>query len=245
MSLLLLFNQQSGGGGTALSIVQSTSFVDTSGAATSINFTLSPTSGNILVAFLSTKKGVTYGTPSGTWTLVDNHTITSANDTSAIYWHAVTGSEGTSFSFSISGGTDYASGLLYEITGADTTTPINAHSMTEQSQSPDYTTPAVTPTVVGTLPLAYLHSDDGTSSSQVVNSLSAGWSSVRIAVPVWHASYGAQAALTTDTTTAQSCIFHMSHANWAIVATVLIAPGSGGGGTTSTLHLLALLGCGS
>jgi len=99
-----------------------------------------------------------------------------------VWWKIVVEGDETGYTFTLSS-TNYHSGVLYEIQGADATSPIDQSDSNTGSQ----TTPTVTPTVIGTLALAGLATDNHLDCTAV----SSGWTIDEEARPAYHATYGA------------------------------------------------------
>lgn len=209
---------------TPLGIVQSTKW-EPGVVGTTVPFTLNtqPTVGNLLLAFVGSSdysENRTVSAPDGTWTKIEDQT--NGNVQLTVWWKIVQGGDGTGYTFNISGSTEWMSGVLYEIQGADTTTPINQSSSTIGSQ----TSPAITPTVLGTLALAALETDDGSVGGITLTNVSAGWTSDHVARPQYHTTYGASRnSTTTSTSTSIFNVWTLSgSATSPAAATVLINP---------------------
>jgi len=215
-----------------VSIVQSAGFAP-SGAQSTIVLTLNtaPTPGNILVAFtaysLYANGGRTLTAPDGTWTQIDNLTL--ANDALTTWWHpVVAGAVGTAYTWTINGTpSDWESGTIYEIAGANFTTPINQHAITSSASTSSPATPTVTPTILGTLPLSGITTDAGSNAGISVSSQSANWTLDQSAVPQYHAAFSSHYSLTTDYVTAISNTFNLNTpSTGGVQAIILIAPSS-------------------
>jgi len=143
-----------------------------------------------------------------------------------VYWHLIVGGDGTAWTFTVNGtSTDFASGVIYEISGANTTTPFDQHTIVPVSGSTFTTTPA-TPTVLHDLPIACAAPENGAVQSQSVLSVSAGWTLDQSAIPSYHPTFTAHGPTTTDTTTPISNTFTMNYPfdGNAVAALDLIQP---------------------
>jgi len=206
----------------ALSVVQSTNYNSGGSISTSgtIVYTTTPTQNNLLVVGLSYAGPKHPSAAPAGWTQIDDL----ENGTSAwltTYYHKVGASETNSYTFTTTGG-DFFSIVAYEITGQDGTSPINQHSIATGS-SAGQVTPSVTPSVIGTLPLAFIGYNDGTDIGGSVT-VSTGWTLDQNPQPLYHSSASASKnSLTSDTSTAISTTFTWS-GDTNISSTVLIAP---------------------
>ena len=231
-------------------IVQSTTCVP--GATTNtmtVTFSTQPTLGNLLLLFFSFSQ---YGStravtlPDSYWTTADSYNGTGAdgdgNDSLAIIWRIVRSGDGTSYSFNLTnnGTSDWLSAVIYEISGASSSTPINQVSITDTNDSAPFTPPPLTPSVVGTLPFLAASSDYGPNS---IASITSGWTAGPSAAPSYHSTYLATGPLTTNTTTAIAPSITMTYQDSGLAALVLIAPGSGS--SPVFYQRMSLLGCGS
>jgi hypothetical protein len=198
------------------------------GSRTTVPFVLdtAPAVGNILVAFVGCYGARTVTKAAGTWASVD--TQTSSVDEQTLWWHQVTGGDGTSWTFTVSGGADYTSGVMYEVSGADLTTPVNAedHTLLANTTNNTATTAAVTPSVLGCLALATWVMDTNTAVysgvsggwTEQFSGLSSGWRSILSA---------SRDALTSDTTTAISTTWTITGGgagNPGVTMILLVAP---------------------
>lgn len=108
----------------------------------------------------------TITTPTGTWNLVD--TCVGQSRTVAVYSHTVTSGDASANSFQWSWGTAYFThGVILEMSGANTTTPVDAHSCAAIAggTSPQTISSAsVTPTQTNDVPILF----SGASNSVVL-----------------------------------------------------------------------------
>ncbi len=219
-----------------LGIVQSTKW-EPAVTGTSVPFTLSlqPAVGDLLVAFVGNSDyslDRTTSAPDGTWTKIQDQTNGTAQLT--VWWKIVQGGDGTGYTFPISGTVEWQSGVLYEIQGENSVTPINQSSSNTGTQ----TSPTVTPSVIGTLALSSMETDDGSAGGLTLSSVSGGWTEDQTARPQYHATYAASRnALTTDTSTGISNTWTLSgSATSPDAATVLINPSSSGSIMSSPIN---------
>lgn len=203
---------------TPLEVVQSAVATGTD----SIPFVLSgsPVVGNVLIAHVTCSSSITITTLSG-WTIIGSATTIVDRVRNYEYYHIVVEGDGTDYTFSASG-TDVTSGVIYEVQGANTTTPIDGYATpkTADDNYGDVTTNGVTPTVVGTLPLTFI----STQTAQAFSAAS-GWTKDRDGAGEWLDSAGAHKnALTTDTETEITHQWTFVGETWVIVNLVLVAP---------------------
>lgn len=218
-----------------VSTVQTAMYVPGSqGQSVILTLGTAPTPGNILVAFTAYSQypvpaGRVLSAPDGTWTKVDDATVGAVS--LSVWWKTVipSGTQ-TTYTFSISGSIEWQSGVIYEISGADTNDPINQHSIVTQSSTSVTTiaTTPITPSVLGTLALAATGTDNGSTGTPtgMTATVSPGWTIDRSAVPQYHAAFTASRdALTSDTTTPISTTFTFSKTSGvSAAAAILIAP---------------------
>lgn len=206
----------------ALSIVQSAKYASSSADNQAVLSISTPSNGNLLLAAIAIypSGGSRSITPPSGWTLLT--TLSYSSVLLSIYYK-VASSEGTnpSYTFTISGSTDYQGAGIYEITGQDPTAPFNEYNMTSNTSSTTCTTPAVTPTVNGCLAIFAATEDTGGSNTDTISS---GCTLDQSARPQYHAcDIGHKNALTTDTITAMQATFTWLN-SISIGATILINP---------------------
>ena len=222
LTFLLLLGW-AGGAWATLSVVQSTS-TSTGGGTNSGTVTLgsSPTAGNILVVFIYQNAGANgVGAPDGTWTQID--ALTNGGGISIYsFWHPVSGGDGKSYTFTCNYN-EMGPIFAYEITGANTLTPINQHSIVASTWNPSsFSTNSVTPNVIGTLGISNAGCSWGGTS---LSSVSGGWQIDQNNNNNFYLS--SKTSLTTDTSTAISNTFSFGSTSGACVADILlIAPGA-------------------
>jgi hypothetical protein len=214
----------------ALSVVQSTGTQHGTTSAT-VSFTLSstPAPGNILLAFIGFNSGSTHGLftvspPSGAWTAID---IADNSNTDGLgsFWYVVQAGDTTSAGpfTATKSPTDWCTGVLFEITGANTVTPVNQHTFTTYgTTTTSQPTGNVTPSVLGCLAIAAA-TEDGNSTT--ISSVSSGWTAAVSESGDFHETLTAtRDALTSDTATAIGNTFTLNKTDGGVAAVVLIAP---------------------
>ena len=219
----------------SLSIIQSVKY-QPAATGNTIVFTITPTEGNVLVAFCSYSQYSTARTisaPDGNWVKIDDETY--SYDSMAVFYYVVPASPAESYTFTISGSNEWRSGVCYEITGANTTWPINQHAANTGVSSTEITTPAVTPSIIGTLALSGADTDNPVTCSGV----SVGWTLDQSAIPSYHATFGSSRdALTTDTSTPISNTFTFNASSGGEVsAIVLINPENYSSSSSSSISV--------
>lgn len=220
-------------------IVQSAVFQTQGVLVNSINFSLSstPTRNNILIAFLGINQYTEARTPTppdSTWNVIHNTTYLQSGIWA--YWKKVNQGNGQNYNFAISGTNEYHSGVMYEISGAETENPINQHSVVTRASALTAATNSVTPSLLYTLPLAAATTVVGQTNATTLSSLSTGWVAGLTGYSTWEATWSAYKALTTDTTTAISNTFTFNVATMgASVSILLIAPANTMSSSSSSL----------
>jgi hypothetical protein len=209
----------------ALSVVQTTNYNSSSSisAVGTLTFGTAPTAGDLLIVGMSYAgaKHPTTAPTSTSWTLLDEN----ENGTSAwltVYYHIVGAGEANSYTFNTNGG-DFLSMVGVDVTGQAASSFINQHAIATGSSAAQQT-PTTTPSVIGTLPIAFIGYNDGSVDSATPVTSKSGWTTDQNPQPQFHSMAGAhQNALTTDTTTGISNTF-----TWVgdsnISETILIAP---------------------
>ncbi len=223
----------------AVAIVRSSSGSASGSRSITINHGATPASGNLLILAISYYTGVDpISTPAG-WTL-----ISPLNDPSdaglALFRKTAGGSEPSSYTFTnILAGADDIGGVIYEISGHNTTTPINQRVNTNQASAGSITAGPATPNVSGCLALAFASPDAAAAAGAQAVTVSSGWTKDRAPWPDYHGLIAAHRnSLTSDTTTAINNTFGAFSATDGpkVADILLIAPaGSGGGATPSNL----------
>lgn len=126
----------------------------------------------------------------------------------------------------MSGTAEWITGVMYEISGADTTNPVNQYPAdTIATDATTVSSPGATPSVIGTLALAFLACDHGSANASSVSAVSSGWTLDQDAIPQYHQiACASRSALTTDTTTAISNTFTVSFPFYEVAGTLLVNP---------------------
>ena len=209
----------------SLAIVQSAQFITTS-KGTTIPFTLgeTPIVGSVLLAFTAWSDyggPRTVSPPDETWTKIDEDTNGYAG--LVTWWHLVEEGDGTEHTFTMSGTNEYRSGVIYEVSGADGSSPIDQHSILGEANGATATPTAVTPSVLSTLALAAVTM---ASWNGEVSGVSEGWTLDEEGNNYPVTSWGAHRDdLTTDTTTPITTTFTFTGSvTTPLSAIMLVAP---------------------
>lgn len=121
--------------------------------------------GEILVAYITVYLGTAISKPTG-WTQV--YAIQNGNVYAGCYYRVVDGTEGSSFTWTNTSSTDRATGVIFRVGGADTTTPTDGSGTSSQTgDSAADTSPSVTTTVDQDLILVTHHSQRPPSTDTV------------------------------------------------------------------------------
>lgn len=184
----------------------------------------SPTTGNVLIAFINYGQFGTTRTvtpPAGTWTQFLSGTQTF--DSIDVWWHLVFGGDGTTWTFTLNDGSEFSSGEMYEISGCSTTSPFDNGAITKSSSTASLNTASLTPTVLSCLALTAMTQDSNSVGSTTVGAgftidKTAGGSSGR------GGAIASRNSLTSDTTTAISTTWSIVVATEALSALVLVQP---------------------
>ena len=219
----------------ALSVVESVKY--NSNATTGVVFTLSgtPATNDVLLVFVSLQEpGYSVAPPAGWSTYVDQQGDNGSPSyvQLTVWCHVVTGGDGTTYTFPITGGSAFASGAMYQISGANATTPVNGHAIkNDYGNATSILSPSVTPLVTGTLAISALATVYGTAGSVTVSTVTYGWTLDQSAIPAYNAAFAASRnTLTADTSTPISVTYTLSNGGYAAVAsTVLMAPAAASG----------------
>jgi hypothetical protein len=206
----------------------------------SVTAPTSISSGNLLIAISSGSSG-SWTPPTG-WTQQFTKAA-SGNSPSLFLWtKTATGSEPGSYSWTESNGTTEAINMgILNISGANTTSPINQSASNYQTSATTaaVTIPSATPSVLSTLALAIntIQQLNPSNTSPPVTSLTSGWTGQFIAVQIDGSNPGnisnnngysalyvaAKNALTTDTTTGISAGWTWGGASSNFTGTSLMA----------------------
>ena len=217
MTRLLLFALTAPAAAAQIAIVQTKSIHAEGTAPVTFTFATAPSAHDLLVVGCSLYSGATVTAPDSTWTRQAYQT--SSDVALAVWTHAVASGEANAYAFTQN---NHTTCTAYDLSGAAFYAPINqsAVALSTTASVTSLLTPAVTPTVAGTLPLAFVAMDDDT-----VSAVGSPWTYTAPAAGA-HPLGAASHALTTDTTTAQSATFTVAGANadGLAAATLLIAP---------------------
>lgn len=171
-------------------------------------FTTAPAIGNLLLLFLNTSDYSVNREPSApdaSWTRIQ--TQQNSSNQLTVWWKIYQSGNSNSFTFTISGTAEKCSGVMYEITGVDSTNPIHNSSIRTNTNSTSMPSPSLTPSILGTMVFAGMATND----TETCSSVSSGWTLDATVKPSYHATYSAHRnAVTSDTTTAISNTFTTS-----------------------------------
>jgi len=189
----------------------------------------SPTNSSILLAFTHANQfgngGVPRDTtpPDASWTNID--TLKYDLIGMDVWWKKVNSGDGVNYTFNISGGTEYCSGVIYEVKNCNTTTPIDQHNIVGGPLSTINPTPSVTPTKINTLAIAGICATGG-SLSLTTPTVSTGWVIDKSAIPPYISTFTShRILLTSDTTTPISNTFTFTANSFSTATSiVLLAP---------------------
>ena len=170
-------------------------YFSTTTATNSIPITLAtgaPAVGHLLygaTAFSQYGVARTITSPGSFWNLIDNST--QANVSAANWWRTVrSGDTAGAYTWTLSGASnDWESGVLLEIVGAQTVTPVNGHSQAAISGSASWAAPSLTPTINGTLAIVTITTEDGTFKGQSITSTPAGWTLAAQAISQYRGTF--------------------------------------------------------
>lgn len=211
----------------ALQIIQFKTTGSGTSDASSLTFVFSvtPTIDNLLLLFLNTSDYSTNREPSApdaSWTKIQ--TQQNSSNQLTVWWKIYQSGDSNSFTFTISGTAEKCSGVMYEITGADSTNPIHASSIRTNTNGTSMVSPSLTPSIIGTMVFAGMATND----TETCSAVSSGWTLDATIKPSYHATYGAHRnSLTSDTVTAISNTFTTSAVtDMPCTAIVFIAPAS-------------------
>ena len=155
-------------GGAAAPVVQSTCIVNPAGQATSaaIGSGCTLTTGDLVfvTVTLDTSTSTTITPPAGTWTKVDQYLVSPIQV--AVFWHVIQSGE-TSYTFSWGSTSMYYSIKARDVSGANTTTPVDAFAHNNTTSSLTATTASITPsqTDLGLADFANTHNSSTPSAA--------------------------------------------------------------------------------
>jgi len=152
-----------------------------------------------------------------------------------IWSHKVGVAEANSYTFNTTG-SDYLSVVAMEISGQATTGWLNKISLRVQTNTNSIAGTAVTPTVIGCLPVSFYAQNDGSLAAVAASVPGAGWTMDANPKPDYHGMAAGHAnTLTSDTTTPINTTWRFSSGSEAtdgVVGILLIAPPSATPSTT-------------
>lgn len=188
----------------------------------------SPVAGNLLLAAIgySQFQAVRSITPpSGAWTKVA--TKTQVNDSVDVYSYKVQNGDGTSWAFTINtnGTNDRGVGILYEISGQSPSTPVDQSNTSGGTSVSSQASGNITPSVLNTLPIAFLTTDGASSASQSVSGVTGTFTLDQSAnANDFHSLFSALGTLTVDTSTAIGTTWSLAVADTVAGIIVNIQP---------------------
>jgi hypothetical protein len=161
-------------------VVQAASDPPAVGASITITFPGALTPGGVLA--VCTNYGQfggarTVAAPNGSWTR--ERTVTQTFNSIDLWWCPTSTCTGTTHVFTVSEGSEFASGVGVEVSGVDTTDPFDGSASSGSGSTSSLALSALTPTVIGTLPASCVTQDNSGAGG---TSLSAGWTEVVDAV---------------------------------------------------------------
>lgn len=233
-------------------LVQSTSNYGTANDSLTLTLANAPTVGHFLLAGFSyqqDKGAKAIQAPDSNWTIQANHTGTvngSTADTLAILTRVVQSGDGASFTFTLTdAGTAAAfSGVLFEI-GGQQATPVNAAAVADVGLTTyNWTPPALTPSVLSTLPVLFC---DQYYAANTPTSIASGWVSGPSVVPStsYHGVQTFVGPVTTNTAAAIQPTVVYTYEDGGLAGLILIAIPASGAPVLTVVRRLMLLGCGS
>ena len=177
-----------------------------------------PAPHNIMIAAIGWFTAATL-TPPGGWTQIITHA--NGNQSLAVYYRVVQSGDGSSYTWTNS--SDYASGVLAEITGQDPASPINGSAIANVTGTTAFATPSIVPGVNGCLPVASLTADDGTGFNAIYSAAPATFP-LAMSGEIFHGSALNTGPLTTGTVSGVSATFTLGVSDSGVTSLVLIAP---------------------
>ena len=214
----------------SLYIVQSADYA--AGAPTnaiSITLPSTPTVGNELLFAVGYLVNTTLSTPSG-WTLIDDYHYNNVGV--ALFRRTVIGGDGTSWTPTVTSGSDYLGAAILEIAGGDLASATVNNNGTNGSST--HTSASLTPGSIPTLPIVFASQDDAAAAGSDNITAPAGWTVDERAFPDYHSLYAiSKDALTTDTSTAINAAITGVGTGSDFGSTIILVPESGGGANYS------------
>jgi PQQ-like domain len=185
----------------------------THSTSTTCTFTNTPTAGNTLVFGVGLYPGSATTTAPNGVTTID----AAANSQMRTYYRVVQPGDGNAWTFTASV-SSYLTVGCYEIAGANTSSPIDAHRAQNVSNETTISTPSVTPVTSGDLPVAFF----GDAQSGVFSNLTAGWTNDINQSAAAFFMYGAHGPIA-GTSPVQASVT-LAKAGYGGTALVLLAP---------------------
>ena len=176
--------------------VEWTASSNTTSPLTTLTYNKPVQVGTLLIAVLRWNASGTITPPTG-WTLLES--ITSQVVKFFIFYMVATTTTNV-FTFTASSTSGYPSASGFQISNADQNNPFNSHSLASNVPSTSYTSPSITPTQIGLLPISFI--DTGDDSMALTSVTPASW--VNQTMVSSGAPYSFVGALSSDTTTAQA-----------------------------------------
>jgi len=166
----------------------------------------------------------------------EQHNMISTNVRCYLFYKIANTSESNSFTFTISDAGDVGSGGIYEIVGANTVGPFDQSNITNAA-----TTPSLTPSVLGTLAMAFYGEDNGNTAGSNCTGVTSGFTKDMEETPTYHIIVTASRNnLTSDTVTAVNCTFTMDVTpSTPVSALALVRPSTPGGSGTKNVGYTA------
>jgi len=211
----------------------------TSGDETVLDKPSGTAEGDTLLAVLCFDQAVVanISAPDGTWSLVESEGPTDAGAVCVIYAKVAGSSEAASYTFT-NAGAGRTNSALFRVSGADTTTPVNASDTTLYNtlDSSDVVCPSISPDVAGCLLVTVGVSEAGgrvfsESGSQAIvwQDPSSGSNFNFVSAVV-----GSEALASSGATGTRS--YSRSNSGRWVSASIAIAPAAGGGGNHYTIE---------
>lgn len=166
----------------------------------------------------------TVSAPDGNWTKL--LTASTTNNAMDIWWRVIGASPPSSYTFTVSEGSEFCSGLIWEISGCDTSDPFDQSGSGTSGSGTTLTMPNLTPSVIPTLPLSAQTQDNNQAATTTASS---GWTITETAASAsGRGGNLANRAQTTDTTTAIGGTWTLQNSTESVCINMLIQEPQGG-----------------
>lgn len=198
----------------AISIVQSATGFVSGGTSFNITFSSAPTSGNMLLLFCSVSTYLNSAREASVSGFSSQGRLVVLNNSMMVLSKTAGSGESSTYTVTVSGTSEYHSGIMYEISGANNSDPFNAIELVNS-----ITSPSRTPTVIGVLPITAISTNNNPALSAP-----SGWSGFISSRQINHSVYSASKEIGTDTSTAYSATW--GSATSPVSAIVLVNPAS-------------------